>query len=174
VPVLSASALDHDPKGVTVVQPVLGLDHGPDLHITKRVHLRGNWPSQDTGEAHALAQLSRTDHLVSPNHRARAGSNHGSEHASEAIHHEPGSRSPSRQPGTPAATTTAPSQAGLIDINTASKEQLDALPQIGSARAEAIIKGRPCKAKSDLVDRKIIPENAYKAIQHKIVARQKS
>jgi len=74
----------------------------------------------------------------------------------------------------PAATTTAPAQSGLIDINTASKEQLDALPQIGSARAEAIIKGRPYKAKSDLVDRKIIPENAYKGIQHKIVARQKS
>src|SRR5215207_3358344 len=74
----------------------------------------------------------------------------------------------------PAATTTAPAQAGLLDINSASKEQLDALPQIGSARAEAIIKGRPYKAKRDLVDRKIIPESAYKAIQYKIVARQKS
>jgi DNA uptake protein ComE-like DNA-binding protein len=52
--------------------------------------------------------------------------------------------------GKPATTTTAPSQAGLIDINTANKEQLDALPQIGSARAEAIIKGRPYKSKNEL------------------------
>jgi competence protein ComEA len=77
-------------------------------------------------------------------------------------------------PGTPATTTTAPSQAGLIDINTANKEQLDALPQIGSARAEAIIKGRPYKAKNELLDRYIVPQNVYDAIKDKIVARQKS
>ena len=81
---------------------------------------------------------------------------------------------PEAKPATPAATTTAPSQAGLIDINSASKEQLDALPQIGSARAEAIIKGRPYKAKNELVDRYILPQNAYDAIKDKIIARQKS
>ena len=77
-------------------------------------------------------------------------------------------------PGKPATTTTAPSQAGLIDINTANKEQLDALPQIGSARAEAIIKGRPYKAKNELVDRYILPQNVYDAIKDKIIAKQKS
>jgi DNA uptake protein ComE-like DNA-binding protein len=76
--------------------------------------------------------------------------------------------------GKPATTTTAPSQAGLIDINTANKEQLDALPQIGSARAEAIIKGRPYKSKNELLDRYIVPQNVYDAIKDKIVARQKS
>ncbi len=77
-------------------------------------------------------------------------------------------------PAKPAATTTAPSQAGLLDINSALKDQLEALPQIGPARAEAIIKGRPYKAKNDLVDRYIVPQNAYDAIKDKIVARQKS
>jgi competence protein ComEA len=77
-------------------------------------------------------------------------------------------------PGKPATTTAAPSQAGLIDINSASKEQLDALPQIGSARAEAIIKGRPYKAKNELVDRYILPQNVYDAIKDKIIAKQKS
>ena len=81
---------------------------------------------------------------------------------------------PEAKPGTPAATTTAPSQAGLIDINSASKEQLDALPQIGSARAEAIIKGRPYKAKNELLDKGILPQNAYDAIKDKIIAKQKS
>jgi|SwirhisoilCB1_FD_contig_121_25843_length_468_multi_2_in_0_out_0_1 competence protein ComEA len=74
----------------------------------------------------------------------------------------------------PAVTTGSTSQSSIIDINTATKEQLDALPQIGSARADAIIKGRPYKAKNELVDKKIIPSNAYNAIKDKIVARQKS
>ena len=77
-------------------------------------------------------------------------------------------------PAKPAATAIAPAQAGLIDINSASKDQLEALPQIGSARAEAIIKGRPYKAKNELVERYIVPQNVYDAIKDKIVARQKS
>jgi competence protein ComEA len=76
-------------------------------------------------------------------------------------------------PAKPATTTMTP-QAGLIDINSASKDQLDALPGIGSARSEAIIKGRPYKAKNELVDKKIIPENAYEGIKEQIIARQKS
>lgn len=72
---------------------------------------------------------------------------------------------------TPAATQP---QGALLDINTASKDELDKLPQIGAVRAEAIIKGRPYKAKSDLVDKKIIPQNAYDAIKDRIIAHQKS
>jgi len=82
-------------------------------------------------------------------------------------------------PGTaPAVAKPAPSASSstsaLIDINTASKDQLDKLPQIGSARADAIIKGRPYKAKNELVDKKIIPQNAYDAIRDRIIAHQKS
>jgi len=73
----------------------------------------------------------------------------------------------------PAPATTS-STSALIDINTAPKDQLDKLPQIGEARADAIIKGRPYKAKSDLVDKKIIPQNAYDAIKDRIIAHQKS
>lgn len=80
---------------------------------------------------------------------------------------------PATRPATPAATTT-PSQAALIDINSASKDQLDSLPQIGGARADTIIKGRPYKGKNELVEKKIIPQNAYDVIKDRIVARQKS
>jgi len=60
------------------------------------------------------------------------------------------------------------------DINTATKEELDALPGIGSTQADAIIKGRPYRAKNGLADKKIIPKLSYEAIEDKIVARQKS
>ena len=76
-----------------------------------------------------------------------------------------------------AGETTAPAStphAALIDINSASKEELDALPGIGAARAEAILKGRPYKSKDELSRKKIIPENVYNGIKDKIVARQKS
>ncbi len=73
----------------------------------------------------------------------------------------------------PAATATKPAATALIDINSAKKADLDALPQIGPARAAAIIKGRPYKGKDELLSRKIIPQNAYDAIKDKIIAKQK-
>lgn len=77
-------------------------------------------------------------------------------------------------PAAKAAPSTTSSTSALIDINTAPKDQLDKLPQIGEARADAIIKGRPYRAKSDLVDKRIIPQNAYDAIKDRIIAHQKS
>jgi DNA uptake protein ComE-like DNA-binding protein len=86
--------------------------------------------------------------------------------------------SPSKSPATaPSATgkATAKSQpAGqLVDINSASAEELDKLPGIGSARAKAIIANRPYGGKDDLNNRKIIPPNVYNQIKDQIIARQK-
>ena len=61
----------------------------------------------------------------------------------------------------------------LIDINSATQKELDALPGIGEARAKAIIKGRPYKGKDDLVKKKIIPQSEYDKIKDKIIAKQK-
>jgi competence protein ComEA len=65
-------------------------------------------------------------------------------------------------------------QGGLVDINSASAEELDKLPGVGPARAKAIIANRPYNGKDDLSQRKIIPANVYNQIKDKIIARQGS
>jgi competence protein ComEA len=77
---------------------------------------------------------------------------------------------------TPPMTTTGKASpatpTALVDINTASAEELDALPGIGKARGEAIIKGRPYKGKDDLLNRHILTPSVYNGIKTKIIAKQ--
>lgn len=71
-------------------------------------------------------------------------------------------------------TAPPPAQApasNLIDLNNASRDDLMTLDGIGEVRADAIIRARPFKAKTELVERRLIPEALYEKIADKVMAR---
>ncbi len=85
-----------------------------------------------------------------------------------------GTASGSKAPQTSKPASSATSSSQKIDINSATKDQLDALPGIGSAYSQKIIDGRPYNSKRDLLTRKIVPQSTYDGIQDKIIAHRSS
>ena len=70
------------------------------------------------------------------------------------------------------AVEKAPAEVERIDLDTATLEELKALPGVGDAYAKKTVEGRPCKSKDELVEKKIVPKATSAKIGNKVIAHQ--
>lgn len=84
-------------------------------------------------------------------------------------------KAPMAKPAVEKKSEAAPVKASadeLLDLNSATEEQLKKIPGIGDEYSKKIIAGRPYAKKDQLKSRKIIPAALYEKIKDKLIAKQ--
>jgi DNA uptake protein ComE-like DNA-binding protein len=87
---------------------------------------------------------------------------------SPVLAQQPKAAPPAKSDKAGAAMKTEP-----LDINSASEDQLKALPGVGDAYAKKIVDGRPYRGKDELVQKKVVPKATCDKIKDQIVAKHK-
>jgi competence protein ComEA len=90
-----------------------------------------------------------------------------------AVGFVPVNAAPTQTKSAPAAKPTPTPKEELLDLNSAKREQLVALPGVGEAYADKIIAGRPYKSKFELVQKNIVSKQIYAKFAAKVIAKQK-
>jgi len=83
----------------------------------------------------------------------------------------PAGSSGSSRTGTTSAAVEGSSTAKMVDLNSATEQELLSLPDVGRDRAQAIIKNRPYRSPDELVSRQIMPKNEFDEINDRITVR---